>query len=1789
MRRSPFSITQHLKDTLCTYLETAYRISNQAIVNERAQLLRKRGVVSQTPFVETTPLFEPGTLLKNLELPSLPQELVELAGIGLSVGRRPLYRHQEDALRAAWDETGTRPRDLIVASGTGSGKTEIFYLTILADILREAINWQAPDQAQEDMGKWAAGEWHHRRRFEKRPAAIRAIVLYPMNALVNDQLRRLRRLLACDEAITWQDRTLHGNQIYFGMYTSQTRLAGDPGVDGKRKEWRNYLAEVVETWNSFDENLRSMGNYARPNGPEMLSRWNMQAAPPDILLTNYSMLEYMLLRPIEAPIFDATKDWLAQSPDHILTLVLDEAHTYSGARGTEVAFLIRRLYERLGVGEEQVRCIATSASLGSTAEEVERGRQFASNLFAHSIERFTAIRATVKRSSAAPPTATMAELGAFASFQARLEAASTDADEADAVDELLSALNVESTGKSHIEKLYNALQNQGRILSIRDLTARNAMELSEVASTLWGSLGTQAQREQATAGVLAAGAIAKPSSDPVAEDPPLLPSRLHLMFRGLPGLWACIDPNCPVLEEHERNAARPCGRIYGEPRLWCECGARVVELLSCRVCGLLLGGGVQEHNTEARRVWPYEDDLEGGLDQDDRYTIFALEDPDPAGRNQREWVQVLRNAKSTAIENHSSPDTRLVWEPRPDDTRTPPIQKPCPRCGQQRSYATKRNAIEPLRTTGAQAFGTLMEDAFRLESPRFESYVEEQQAEDADDGFDWFGEQLEPRAERPPKHCNPNKGRKALAFSDSRQNAARLAGDLVYLHNRDLFRQIMLVVLDQEGGTGSIAVSSLIEHMLDCAIERGIDPTFGELDTFWPNWDLDRPATKAAAIKYLEAYLRREMADRQVGVEALGLARWVIRGLEEKQEIPPIPPFGRSDSLALLYATLRIVAGENLIIPTSLDPEDWPNELVEVYYRKVISRADTSGGDFVWAASRNNRLTRFLKAVLAAGGHPASELNTAMEGLWNVFQKAKIAVPVSGSRTGYGIPIVRFALAQMPSRVFVCDECKYISAEAVHGVCLRCHQHCTEFKLEDVYAQRNDYYRHLALFSQTAQDFPDPFPLRVMEHTAQISSTSAAHRERWFQDQYKSDEDALQHGVDMLSVTTTMEMGIDIGDLTVVGLHNTPPTVANYQQRAGRAGRRSDGIAEVVTFSRHRSHDQYYYQRVAEIVTGAVRIPTLHLANRVIAQRHVNALVLQRFFAERYGTAATTLFEAFGTVAGLLENDGWRLKELKEFVTDPTQRRNIDASIQELLAASDVEPSEAVEWVNQLPAQVGAFCESAAPGTELLSLLIEKGVLPRYAFPVDVVALWTKPPSRWERDQEVQRDLSIALSEYAPGAEIIIDGQVHRSVGLFAPFDRQPNYSPNGWYYECPRCHHVQYAPRQGSEDRPDWDVCPLCGDRVGVNAQYPVFPAIEPPGFRTDWRNSGRKYRGGGQDRAGYATPAQLVAGESARSGTARYDGRLHVYQRTGELYTVNRGVEEEGTRGFVICPACGLDLEGNPNKPHKHPITGHSCQSGRRADRAILLHHFNTDIALLGVDITQNMEIDPRTPGGRAAWLSLGTALRQGAAAFLQIDPEELAMGIRPWPDVAMSRLLAEVYLYDTLPNGAGYAKEIAADLGPILERAAAVVANCPEACETACYRCLLEYGNQRHHALIDRHLAYDIIDYVLNGTEPQLTSDSAARALDHLKPFAYGFELNADFIEGVGTLKASSSGRVLGLIPSHTLRANDRKREEVVGKHGLHPVFISHFDLTRRPFWVWEHLVPILEGRSDNTELR
>ncbi len=275
-------------------------------------------------------------------------------------------------------------------------------------------------------------------------------------------------------------------------------------------------------------------------------------------------------------------------------------------------------------------------------------------------------------------------------------------------------------------------------------------------------------------------------------------------------------------------------------------------------------------------------------------------------------------------------------------------------------------------------------------------------------------------------------------------------------------------------------------------------------------------------------------------------------------------------------------------------------------------------------------------------------------------------------------------------------------------------------------------------------------------------------------------------------------------------------------------------------------------------------------------------------------------------------------------------------------------------WLDELPELISGRLERIGDNEDLLAALITKGVLPRYAFPVDLVALWTREPSRRNRGEEVQRDLQIALSEYAPDAEVVIDGRRYRSVGLYTPFEEAPRYEPDSWFYECPDCHHVQVVVRRTEE--PNWDRCSVCEAPITGEARRSPVAAIRPQGFRTDWTAKGSKYRGGFRERAGSATGAQLSAGETARQGEQRCSGHLWVNRRTGDLYTVNYGVGE--APGFWICPSCGR----NPHRQtqeHKRPEYPATKCGGGPERRSFLLHGFQPDVAMLAVDLPETLEI--------------------------------------------------------------------------------------------------------------------------------------------------------------------------------------------------------------------------------------
>ena len=874
MQFTPSQAAAHLKESIASYIESQYRVSHPLVFAERSALLRESGVIAQDPFIEATPAFAPARLLRELEkkYPDyIPSGISRLVQHGVPVDRLSLYTHQEEALLASF---GDAP-NLLVATGTGSGKTEAFVLPILSRILKEARSWSPPKGSPEEGFFNPDDEsWHHSRRHETRDAAVRAIILYPMNALVNDQMSRLRRVLSLNGSPDWQLQQLAGNMIHFGMYTSLTPPTRGPEQSSKRREFDEYMQHLEEEWESLNGELRSTGNWPVTGGPEMLCRWDMQGAPPDILVTNYSMLEYMLIRPIESPIFDMTRAWLEGGDDRVVTLVLDEAHTYTGAKGTEVAHLVRRLKERLGIrpGSNKFHGIATSASIPNVESAKGALTEFTSDLFGEPQGSFTLIHAGVSDKTPRERNGDPRSLGAFAQFHDVF----SHRDPWPSMAALSKSLGLAQPDESKDPQvaLHQLLSENEDLRWVRARTARNATRLSELAQECWPGAEQEIQ-ERAMAGLLAAGSFARPMALP--DTPPILSMRIHAFFRGVPGFWACINPNCPEVPIEFRGK-RPVGRIYTDPRPWCSdrCGARVLELFSCRKCGLLFLGGIPDSGRGS--LWPWSDDFSGEPKDITDFRIFGAEQP-----HDNPSVQ-FRSVKTTLKTAPKSPHARLSFEVEPatdwkSGEQVSPFPGRCPRCQNFRSPRGEREIVEPLRTRGPRSISVVMEDTLRVQ-PEAAGVV-------------------------------GTGGRKALVFSDSRQDAAQLAGDIRRDHRYDVFRQLLYrilhrcrkcagsgVIRDEEpyqigreptvtettcsecGGEGHvpkphpISYKELRGEVIDLQIDREINPTDGHLSDAFERLNDDHGSVYADAQMAFDIAARREVSQDDFGLEPLGLAMW---------------------------------------------------------------------------------------------------------------------------------------------------------------------------------------------------------------------------------------------------------------------------------------------------------------------------------------------------------------------------------------------------------------------------------------------------------------------------------------------------------------------------------------------------------------------------------------------------------------------------------------------------------------------------------------------------------------------------------------------------------------------------------------------------------------------------------------------------------------------------------------------------------------------------------------------------
>ncbi len=1745
MSKTIHETIEQLHLSLQDYIEATYHVGNPALIAQRRELLERTGVVHQVPYLESTPRYEPGSKFSEIEglAPAALEAFQTLARTSDGVAQvlhDPAYSHQSDAVRLALVEQ----RNLVVMTGTGSGKTESFLLPILGKLAREA---------------------HERPETFGTSSAMRALILYPMNALVNDQLGRLRAIFG-DKRLVKLFMGWSGRPPRFARYTSRTPYAGVRTAKKDPRKLKSFEDFYVEIERSADgpasddqarakqlrHELRQRGKWpakanlaawfgnkgthwaARDGTPlravvqagdaELLTRHEVQAAPPDLLVTNYSMLEYMLMRPIERTIFDHTSAWLRENPKEKFLVVLDEAHLYRGAPGAEVGLLLRRLRSRLGIDVDRFQVICATASFS----DKEYAPQFGAQLSGVPASSFVPVTGTL-RLSPHDSTGTTRDAQALASVDLEAFYSQDESLRQGAVRGLLDYRGVRPT--ANLERdIFDGLKAFPPLGRLVNLTMKEARALGDLGTAIFPATSRD-EADVALTALLALGSLAR--EEPTAAG--LLPCRVHNFFRGLPGLWVCMDPRCTELvSEGHRNSV--CGRMFAQPRSRCDCGAQVLELFTCRNCGTAYSRAYSDNVDAPNALWG-----QPGM---------RLRMPD-AEVSPLVPLDLL-------LEEPRKPE---VVEPVDFDVETGRINPPTHGPRMRQLFIRKERLAPPINEDGEQdtrleARGLFMPCGVCGTTSGFRSSVQDHQTKGDQPFQTLVSRQLQvqpPSAVRSTAFA-PLRGRKVLAFSDSRQVAARLAPNLQMYSTRDSLRPMLVWGFRKLQSVAAIRKRSNIDDaylaVLLAAKKLGVRlrPELASGET------LDALATVETAIDEHDALndddalqnlwmdvrtesppvallddIYKTIQDKFLGLEALALASIAERDdktskLAALEQIPGVAETPE-EKVALVRAWLRCWQRNGF----------WMGAMPTSWWLRPRSNGTSVRGQ----KSKFTAMERVL---------PDKEARKLFEAKWTPVLLSEFTSDAGGgTRRLEG----KHLALRLEGNWVRCTTCKSVHRPvSTLAHCLDCGSlevAALDPAVDAVFGARKGYYRR-PVTDALGNPPVAPMALIAAEHTAQLNAptnedvfSKAEENELLFQDVELTWSSGAGHAtaIDVLSSTTTMEVGIDIGALSGVALRNLPPGRANYQQRAGRAGRRGNAVATVIAFGSADSHDEHYFSHPEGMVSGEVVDPRLTLDNPEIVKRHIRAYLLQRYHQARISVfnpaSPHDLFSVLGTVSDfrsktaqlnrtdfevwLRENAGDLQKQVREWLPSELSAGDADELLAGMITdclsavddaigldedvqapAPDNEDKEDIDTDVELPSEEGEELPAQVRNTtKLLDRLLYCGVLPRYAFPTDVATFSVFDRGRSTGFRHVMRyapsqSLPIALSQYAPGKEVWIAGRCYTSGALYSPVpkERSKAFKNRRIYRECTLCGFAHTLPIEAGVAVRSIADCIACGTEGTFG---PARYWMRPPGFAhpVDVQEVTSP---DDMPETSYATRAKLTMPTPAEDAAwLHVNERVRVLTARRHLLVSNTGPERDG---YTYCVRCGR-IESSAthtptlSSPHSkpYPDDDSSCDGTFASKHLVLGTDFITDVALFSLRIQAPLGLRPGAYPTSVALRTVSETLAKAACQMLDIEPGEIMAEFRPAltkDSAGRDGLEAEIFLYDTLPGGAGFSTLVARSAGDLLQWTLRILESCPEQCDSSCYRCLRSFKNKVEHRLLDRHVGAELVKHLLSGEIPE-----------------------------------------------------------------------------------------------------
>lgn len=1658
------SVHIKLRSELENYIKSQYFGKSPLLLSAIGKRLDDEGLLYQKPYIESSPAYRSvPNGLKSADIPGWMKEFfLRLSEAGLGVYPSP-FAHQIKAL-----EVASKGQDLFVSTGTGSGKTECFMWPLMAKLASEARNQRA--------------DWNQR--------GIRTIIMYPMNALVSDQISRLRRLIGDPE-----DRFLNifrsccgyeARRPQFGMYTGRTPYPGEQPSKSQDRQLAKTLSSMIAPSNEQEENyllklkdegkipakkdmqrfldsLRDSRHIPGEDDAELITRFEMQQFCPDILITNYSMLEYMLLRPREEKIWSDTKEWLHKSEDNKLLFVIDEAHMYRGSSGGEVALLIRRLFHKLGIGRDKVQFILTTASMpDKDSEDRSKVLTFAQKLTASDSKQefcyLTGEREDIsgKEKYDIP-------------FERFLNTNPSDIEEGSEIQ--LNAINAFWKGISGVQKEFSSLEELEKWMyeniilykPFHELVLKcrgTAVSLEELAESIFPGKNKE-DAIYAVGVMLAMAPLAKNNKGAI-----LFPARMHMLFRGISGVYACSNDKCKCAHT---DGTLTIGEIYlSDGQLTCpHCGSVVYELYNDRRCGALFFKGYvladELESSSHAFLWRYSGQV---LDQNMKEVHLYIPPKDYQADNQKAQNPLKPCYLDTKSGFINFRDDSQAFEPgirklfycnysakgRPAVITFPT----CPHCRHLLSHAQ----LTSFSTRGNLSFYSLIQSQFQIQPP----------VKGKDNDLDHL----------------PNQGRKVLLFSDSRQRAAKLARDMSDASDIAATRQLFaLAINEMEQSSKEQSLNYLYDYFCLMAGQKHIQIFGGDerikfaedcesANSYYNrckrrNREYDPRLTIDNSPSQMKGYLLRlfcggyntlyDSATSWIEPTDTALCDAVDMLNENGIEVTD------QEFLDLFNAWLLDICDKSTALGHTISDD---------VRLEVRARLGGYGLDKDWDFSKNiqdimkwdknSPEARIWKRVLKEGFLDEGQSN-----------KGKLYVDLSRVKP-------RFDLKHNWCR---CEICSEITPFMLKDCCPCCGS-------DSIHIMEGNEYGSLDFWRRPIEDAINGGQIHIIdteEHTAQLSHKDQrddlwSKTERYelrFQDLVEDGETP----VDILSSTTTMEVGIDIGSLVAVGLRNIPPMRENYQQRAGRAGRRGSSLSTIVTFCEDGPHDTLYFNDPVPMFRGDPRTPWIDTESEKLIQRHLCMIILQEFLAKKHFSLDTLAAAEFvDDLLGECEEfiSAFTVSDVDTLIPD---RTDIDYG---LLKHELIDSLENMKKKREAhPELYGVVDESEmVEKKSLLDALYEEGIIPTYSFPKNVVSTYISDYSG-RMAYEVERGLDVAIGEYAPGRAIVVDKLTYQIGGLYYPgserrknqalsparaFVEDPNYIKN--ILKCDDCGWFGLMSDGTTE-------CPFCGNKNLVVTRQMLKPwgfaprnAESIPSAQLD------------EEYTAVQQPLYSTLPDSDEMEIVHGCKNIRMASRTNQrIIMLNKG---DSDKGFMVCEDCGAAMPGEDIKvldsiarPYKSKFARSRCRHSN-AINVNLGYDFVTDMLVLEFAIDEDKITTDRNdnPWLMRASQSLAEALRLSASKALDVEFTELVTGYRFRKSDKGAYI--DIYLYDNLSSGAGYAVSVASIVNELLNNIVEMLKNCN--CESACYSCLKHYRNQYVHGILDRHAALQLLDWGING---------------------------------------------------------------------------------------------------------